>query len=167
MRPTTCWGVWLGLLSLYHLATLPHRLGAEEPPPERLVVDALCQALPSRCPPGAAQPPADDLQTHAAPLLEPAARVPLEDPLASACRYVGFQTEWVASKRDAGLSLSEVWRAARRVFARDLQWQSALAGGLGTLIYRAPQRSPAALRQTMEAACLASPLFWTDDRADW
>ena len=130
-------------------------------------MDAFCQALPSRCPPGAAQSPVDDLQTRTGPLLEPTASVPLEDPLASDCWYIGLQTEWVAFKRDAGLPLSEVLRAARRVFALDLQWQAALAGALGTLIYRAPQRSPAELRQRMEAACLAPPLFWTDARADW
>ena len=159
MRPTTGWGIGMGLLMLYHLGTRLHSPGAEEPSPERLVVDALCQALPSRCPQGAAQPTADALWPLEGPLLQPAASAPLEDPLASACRYVGFQTEWAASKRDAGLPLGAVLTASRRVFALDMPWHDALAGALGTLVYRAPQRSPAALRQAMEAACLAPPLL--------
>ena len=85
-------------------------------------MEALCQALPSRCPTDAGQSTADDLWTLDAPLLQPAASVPPEDPLASDCRYVGFQTEWVASKRDAGLPLGEAWLASQRVFARDLPW---------------------------------------------
>jgi hypothetical protein len=160
MQPPTWWGLGLGLLSLCPLVTLPQSLGAEAPAPERLVVEALCQALPARCPTGAGQTTADDLWTLDldAPLLQPAASTPPEDPLASDCQYVGFQTEWVASKRDAGLSLREVWLASQRVFARDLPWQDALAGALGTLVYRDPQRSPEELRQAMEAACLAHPL---------
>ena len=167
MRPTTRWGIGLGLLSLCHLGTLPHRLGAEEPSPERLVVEAFCQAIPSRCPHGAVQTTAADLWPLEEPLLQPAASAPPEDALASACRYVGFQTEWVASRRDAGLPLGEVLPASRRVFGRDRPWHDALLGALGTLVYRAPQRSPAALRQAMEAACLAQPLLWAEHRADW
>jgi hypothetical protein len=167
MRPTTCWGLWLGLLSLCHLVPLPPSLGAEEPSLERLVVEALCQALPSRCPTGTAQTTADDLWTLDGPLLQPAASAPLEDPLASACRYVGFQTEWVASKRDAGLPLGEALRASRRVFALDTPWQDALAGALGTRVYRAPERSPEELRQAMEAACLAHPLLWAERHSAW
>src|SRR5262245_39147912 len=105
MRLPTWWGLGIGVLLLCHFGTRPPRLGAEELAPDGLVVDALCQALPSRCPPGAAQPPVDDLQTRAGPLLEPTASVPLEDPLASDCWYIGLQTEWVAFKRDAGLPL--------------------------------------------------------------
>jgi hypothetical protein len=167
MRPTASWSLGLGLLSLCHLVTLPHHLGAEDTSPERLVVAGLCQALPARCPLGAGPTTADDLRTLAGLLLQPAARAPSEDPLASDCQYLGFQMEWAASKRDAGLPLGETWLASQRVFARDLPWHDALAGALGTLIYRAPQRSPAALRQTMEAACLAPPLVWTEDHADW
>ena len=147
------------LLLLCHLGTRLHSLGAEEPSPERLVVDALCQALPAHCPQGAAQTTADALRTLEGPLLQPAASAPPEDPLASACRYVGFQTAWVASKRDAGLPLGAVLTASRRVFALDRPWHDALAGALGTLVYRAPQRAPAELRQAMEAACLAHPLL--------
>jgi hypothetical protein len=157
----------MGLLSLCHLVTLPHRLGAEETSPERLVVAALCQALPSRCPLGAGQTTADDLWTLAGLMLPPAASAPPEDPLTSDCQYLGFQTEWVASKRDAGLPLGEAWLASQRVFARDLPWQDALAGALGTLVYRAPQRSPTELRQAMEAACLAQPLRWAERRFAW
>jgi hypothetical protein len=157
MRPITWWGLGIGLLSLCTLVPLLQSLGAEETSPEHLVVAALCQAIPARCPTGAGQTTADDLWTLAGLLLQPAARALPEDPLASDCQYLGFQTEWVASKRDAGLPLGEVWRASQRVFARDLPWQDALAGALGTLVYRAPQRSPAARRQAMEAACLAQP----------
>jgi hypothetical protein len=157
----------MGLLSLCTLVTLPQSLGAEETSPERLVVAALCQALPARCPTGAGQISAADLRTLAELLLQPAAPAPPEDPLASDCQYLGFQTEWVASKRDAGLPLGEVWRASQRVFARDLPWQDALAGALGTLVYRAPQHSPEALRQAIEAACLAQPLFWAERRSAW
>jgi hypothetical protein len=78
-----------------------------------------------------------------------------------------LQTEWVASKRDVGLPLGEALRASQRVFALDMPWQDALAGALGTLVYRAPQRSPAELRQAMEAACLAQPLLWTERRSGW
>jgi hypothetical protein len=120
-------------------------------------VEALCQALPSRCPTGAGQTTADDLWTLTELLLQPAASTPPEDPLASDCQYLGFQTEWVTSKRDAGLSLGAAWLASQRVFAHDLPWHAALAGALGTLVYHAPQRSPAELRQAMEAACLAQP----------
>jgi hypothetical protein len=157
----------MGLLSLCHLVALPHRLGAEETSPERLVVAALCQALPSRCPTGAVPTPAADWRLLDEPLLPPAASAPPEDPLASDCQYLGFQTEWVASKRDAGLPLGEVWRASQRVFARDLPWQDALAGALGTLVYHAPQRSPEELRQAIEAACLAQPRHWAERRSAW
>jgi hypothetical protein len=102
MRPTTCWGIGLGLLLLCHLGTRPPSLGAEEPSPEHLVVEALCQVIPSRCPQGTTQTTADDLRALDGPMLQLAASTPPEDPLASACRYVGFQTEWLASKRDAG-----------------------------------------------------------------
>src|SRR5262245_30062922 len=157
MRPTTSWGLGMGLLSLCYLVTLPHSLGADETSPEHLLVAALCQALPARCPTGAGQRTAADLWTLAELLRQPATSMPPEDPLASDCQYLGFQTEWVASKRDAGLPLGEVWLASQRVFARDLPWHDALAGALGTLVYRAPQRSPTELRQAMEAACLAQP----------
>jgi hypothetical protein len=167
MRPITCWSLGLGLLSLCHLGPLPHSLGAEELSPERLVVAALCQAIPSRCSHGAAQTTADDLWPLAGPLLQPAASAPPEDPLASDCRYIGFQTEWVASQRDVGRPLSEALSSSRRVFARDRAWHDALAGALGTLVYRAPQRAPAELRQAMEAACLAHPLRWAEPLADW
>jgi hypothetical protein len=167
MRLSTWWRVGLGLLLLCHLGTRPHSLGAEEPSPERLVVDGLCQALPSRCLHGASLSTADDLWIHVEPLLEPAASAPPADPLASDCQYIGFQTEWVASKRDAGLPLDEAWLASQRVFASDLPWQDALAGALGTLVYRAPQRAPAELRQAMEAACLAQPLRWAERRFAW
>jgi hypothetical protein len=167
MRPPTGWGLGLGLLMLCHLGTRPPSLGAEEPSPERLVVDAFCQAIPSRCPHGAVQTTAADLWLLDDPLLQPAASAPPEDALASACRYVGFQTEWVASRRDAGLPLGDALPASQRVFGRDRPWQDALFGALGTLVYRAPQRSPAALRQAMEADCLAHPLLWAEHRADW
>ena len=98
---------------------------------------------------------------------QPATSAPPEDPLASDCRYVGFQTEWIASKRDAGLPLGEALAASRRVFARAMPGQEALFGALGPLVYRAPQRSPAELRQVMEAKCLAHPLRWTERRSDW
>jgi hypothetical protein len=157
----------MGLLSLCHLVALPHHLGAEATSPERLVVAALCQALPARCPTDAGQSTVDDLWPLAELLRQPATSTPPEDSLASDCQYLGFQTEWVASKRDAGLPLSEVWRASQRVFARDLPWQDALAGALGTLVYHAPQRSPEELRQVMEAACLAQPLRWAERRSAW
>jgi hypothetical protein len=118
MRPTTCWSLWLGLLSLCHLGTLPPSLGAEEPSPERLVVAALCQAIPYRCPQGAAQTTADDLWTLDGLMLRLAVSAPPEDSLASDCRYVGFQTEWIASKRDVGLPLGAALLAARRGLAR-------------------------------------------------
>src|SRR5262249_9685251 len=102
MRRITWWGRWIGLVSLGSLIPLLHSLGAAEPLPERLAVEALCQAMPSRCSPGATQTPADNLWTCDGHTLQPADSAPPEDPLASACWYVGFQTEWVASKRDAG-----------------------------------------------------------------
>jgi hypothetical protein len=157
----------MGLLMFCHLVPLLHSLGAEEQSLECLVVEALCQAIPSRCPQGAAQTTADALWTLDGPMLPPAASAPPEDPLASACRYVGFQTEWVASKRDAGLPLGEAWTASRRVFALDRPWQYAIYGALVTLVYRSPQCSPAALRQAMEAECLAHPLLWTERRSAW
>jgi hypothetical protein len=155
------------LLLLWHLGTLPPSLGAEAPAPACVVVEALCQALPAPCPHGAAQSTAADLGPLTGLRLQPGGSAPPEDPLASACRYVGFQTEWIASKRDAGLPLGEVVLTAQRVFAGDRPWQDALYGALGTLVYRAPQRSPAALRQAMEAACLAHPLLWTEGRVAW
>ena len=167
MRPTTCWGIGLGLLLLCHLGTRPPSLGAEEPSPEHLVVEALCQVIPSRCPQGTTQTTADDLRALDGPMLRLAASTPPEDPLASACRYVGFQTEWLASKRDAGLPLGEVLPVSRRVFAIALPWQDALYDTLGTLVYHAPQRSPAELREAMEAACLAQPLLWAERRSAW
>src|SRR5262249_55872638 len=108
MRPTTWWGLWIGFWSLCGLVTLLHNLGAEELSPERLAVDVLCQAMPSRCPQGAAQATADDLWLCDWYTLQPAASAPPEDPLASLCRYVGFVTEWAASKRDAGVTLGTV-----------------------------------------------------------
>jgi hypothetical protein len=144
-------------------------------------VEAFCQAVPSRCPTGAAQTTADDLWildgltlSSAEDLwaledltLPPGATAPPEDPLASQCQYVGFQTEWLASKRDAGLPLGEVLAASRRVFAPDLPWHDAIFGAMATLVYRAPQRSPEELRQAMETTCLGHPLLWTDHCADW
>ena len=164
---TTWWRVGLGLLLLCPLGTRPNSLGAEERSPEHLVVDGLCQALPSPCLHGAPLLTAADLWIHVAPLLEPATSAPPEDPLASDCRYIGFQVEWVASKRDAGLPLGEVVRAAWRVFMLDRPWPYALYGALGTLVYHAPQRSPAELGQAIEAACLAQPLLGTERRAAW
>ena len=117
-------------------------------------MEAFCQAIPSYCPNGAAQTTADDLRTLDEPMLQPAASAPPEDPLASDCRYVGFQMEWVASKRDAGLPLGEVVRAAWRVFAFDRPWPYALYGALEILVYHAPQRSPAELGQAIEASCM-------------
>jgi len=161
--------------------TLLPSLGAEAPSSPRLAVDALCQALPSRCPPGDAQPPAEALWVldgftlpSAEALwaiedltLPPGASAPPAEPLASQCQYVGFQTEWLASKRDAGLPLDAVLAASRRVFAPDLPWHDAIFGAMATLVYRAPQRSPAELRQAMEAACLVQPLLWTEPSAEW
>ena len=69
MRPTTSRGLGMGLLSLCTLVTLLQSLGAEETSPERLVVAALCQALPARCPLGTGQTTADDLGTLAGLLL--------------------------------------------------------------------------------------------------
>ena len=71
MRPTTGWGLGMGLLMLCHLGTRLHSPGAEAPSLERLVVDALCQALPSRCPQGAAQTTADALWTLEGPCCSP------------------------------------------------------------------------------------------------
>ena len=167
MRPTTWWGLWIGFWSLCGLVTLLHSLGAEELSPERLAVDVLCQAMPLRCPHGVAQTTADDLWAYDWYTLQPAAGAPPEDPLASACRYVGFQTEWAASKRDAGLSLGKALAASRRVFVLDMPWHDAIVGAMATLVYRAPQRSPAELRQAMEAACLVQPLLWTDRCSAW
>jgi hypothetical protein len=130
-------------------------------------VDGLCQALPSHCLHGAPLTTADDLWIRAEPLLEPAASAPPEDPLASDCRYVGFQMEWIASKRDAGLPLGAVVSAAWRVFALDRPCPYALYGALGTLVYRFPQRSPAGLRQALEAECLALPLLGTERHSAW
>jgi hypothetical protein len=82
----------------------------------------------------------------------------------------GFSREalpQVAAERDAGLPLGEVWLASQRVFARDLPWHDALAGALGTLVYRASRRSPAARRQALEAACLAQPRRWAERRSAW
>jgi len=154
-------------VSLGSLIPLLHSLGAAEPLPERLAVEALCQAMPSRCSPGATQTPADNLWTCNGHTLQPADSAPPEDPLASACWYVGFQTEWVASKRDAGLPLGEVLAASRRIFAPDLPWHDAIFGAMATLVYRAPQRPPAELRQAMEAECLVQPLLWTDHCSAW
>ena len=123
--------------------------------------------MPSRCPTDAAETTADDLWTRDGLTLPSAASTPPEDPLASDCRYVGFQTEWVASKRDAGLPLGEALAVSRRVFTPDLPWHDAIVGAMATLVYRAPQHSPAALRQAMEAACLRHPLLWTERRSAW
>ena len=159
--------MWMGVVSLCSLVTLLHTLGAAEPSPERLAVDVLCQAMPPRCPHGVTQTTADDLWAYEWYTLQPAAGAPPEDPLASACRYVGFQTEWAASKRDTGLSLGKALAASRRVFVFDIPWHDAIVRAMATLVYRAPQRSPAELRQAMEAACLAYPLLWMDHPADW
>ena len=167
MRFAIRWGRWIGFWSLCGLVTLLHNLGAEELSPERLAVDVLCQAMPLRCPHGVAQTTADDLGAYDWYTLQPAASAPPEDPLASACRYVGFQVESVTSKRDAGLPLGKVLAASRRVFAPDLPWHDAIFGAMATLVYRAPQRSPAELRQAMEAACLVQPLLWTEPSAEW
>jgi len=93
--------------------------------------------------------------------------MPPEDPLASLCRYVGFVTEWVAFKRDAGVPLGAVLAASRRVFVLDMPWYDAVTGAMAILVYRTPQRSPAELRQAMEAACRVQPLLWTEPSADW
>ena len=154
MRSATRWRRWLGLVSLCGLVTLPQSLRADDQAPACLAV-------------AACWPTGDDLWPGEGLPLRPAVSVPLEDPIASACRYVGFQAEWVASKRDAGLPLGEVVRTAQRVFAGDTPWLYALAGALGTLVYHEPQRSPAALRQALEAACLAPPLLWTAGCAAW
>jgi hypothetical protein len=130
-------------------------------------VEAFCQAIPYHCPKGAAHTTAAELQPLGGQLLQLAASAPPEDPLASDCRYVGFQTEWMASKRDVGLPFGVALAASRRVFALDTPWPYALYGVLGILVYRAPQRSPAELRQAMEAACLADPLLWAERSADW
>ena len=121
---------------------------------ERLEVEAFCLAMLSRYPTGAAQATADHLRTLDGPPLPPvlspprqgptprhtpqapdppAASAPPEDPLASDCRYVGFQTEWIASKRDAGLPLGETLAASRRVFPRDMPGPDTIVGALGPL----------------------------------
>jgi hypothetical protein len=164
MRPQTWWGRWIGVVSLCSLVTLLHTLGAEESSPERLVMDVLCQAMPWHCPQGVAQTTLWAYDWHT---LQPAAGVPPEDPIARVCRYVGFQTEWVASKRDAGLALGKALTASRRVFVFDMPWHDAIVSAMATLVYRAPQRSPAELRQAMEAACLGHPLLWMDHPSDW
>jgi hypothetical protein len=146
-------------VSLCGLVTLLPSVGAEEPSPERLAVDVLCQTMPWRCPQGAAQTTIDTLWTCEWDTLQPADSVPPEDPLASECRYVGFQTEWAASKRDAGVPLGAVLAASRRVFVLDMPWQHAVTDAMATLVYRALQRSPAELCQAMEAACLVRPLL--------
>jgi hypothetical protein len=110
---------------------------------------------------------ADDLGTLAWDSLHPAVSTPPEDPLASTCRYGGFQTEWVASQRDAGLPLGKALAASRRVFAPDMPCHDAIVGAMATLVNRAPQRSPAELRQAMEAACLGQPRLWPERLADW
>ena len=146
-------------MSLCGLVTLPHSLRAEEKTPACLAVEACC-------PTGAAPATVDDLWPCEGLTLQPAVSAPLEDPIASACLYVGFQAEWVASKRDAGFPFGAALAAYRRVFAVDLPWQSAIPVALGTLVYHAPQCSPAELRQVMEAACLMHPLRWAGHRAD-
>src|SRR5262249_14767244 len=98
--------------------------------------------MPSRCPHGVAQTTADDLWAYDWYTLQPAASAPPEDPLASACRYVGFQVEWVTSKRDAGLPLGKVLAASRRVFAPDLPWHDAIFGAMATLVYRVLPSAP-------------------------
>ena len=100
-------------------------------------MDALCQALPAHCPQGAA-PPADALQPLEGPLLVPAASAPPEDPLASACRYVGFQMEWVASKRMRASARRGLDRLAARLRARQAVATPSL--GLGPLV--APRARP-------------------------
>ena len=181
MRLTTWWTMWMSFVSLCGLVPMLHSLGAEEPSPERWTVDTLCQAMPSRCTPGDAQlppdalwvldglpfPPAEDLWALEDLTLPPGASAPPADPLASQCQYVGFQTEWLASKRDAGLPLGEVLAASRRVFMPDLPWHDAIIGAMAILVYHAPQRSPAELHQAMETACLVRPLLWTEPSADW
>ena len=167
MRQTTWWGRWIALVSLCGLVTLLPSVGAAERSPERLAVDILCHAMPWRCPHGAAQTTADALWTCAWDTLQPAASAPPEDPFASLCRYVGFVTEWVAFKRDAGVRLGAVLAASRRVFVPDMPWHDAVTGAMATLVYRATQRSPAELRQAMEAACLVQPLLWSEPIADW
>jgi len=92
---------------------------------------------------------------------------PPEDPIASPCRHVGFQTEWIASKRDAGIALGKALATSRRVFVLDMPWHDAIAGAMATLVYRTPQRSSEELCQAMEAAYLVHPLLWTDHRSAW
>jgi hypothetical protein len=64
--------------------------------------------------------------------------------------------QWVASKRDTGIPLSEALVASRRVFALDMPWHDAIFRAMATLVYRAP---PAELHQAMEAACLVHLLL--------
>ena len=154
-------------MSLCGLVTLLPSVGAAELSPERLAVEVLCQAMPWRCPHGTAQTTTDTLWTCAWDTLQPADSAPPEDPLASLCRYVGFVTEWVAFKRDAGVPLGAVVAASRRVFVFAMPWHDAIVSAMATLVYRAPQRSPAELRQAMEAACLVQPRLWTEPSADW
>ena len=141
MRPSRWWALGVSLLSFCHLGIQPARLDAQVTGADLWSIDALP--------------------------LESEASVPPEDPRASTCRYRGFQAEWLASKRDAGLALETVARAVQRLFARDHPWDAAVAAALGPLVYRHPQRSPAELRQVLEAACLASPGLWTDPDAVW
>jgi len=147
----------MGLLSLWSVVALLYSLGVEERSPVRLAVAALGQTSPSCCLTDAAQATADDLRIRPGPPLEPAVSAPPEDAYVSTCRYVGFQTEWVASKRDAGLPLDAVVAAAQRVFAHDRPGYDAVVETIGALVYHARQRTPAALRDDVEAACLARP----------
>src|SRR5262245_24327741 len=48
-----------------------------------------------------------------------------------------------------------------------MPWHDAIFGAMATLVYRAPQRPPAARRQAMEAACVAQPRCWAEPLADW
>src|SRR5262249_5089924 len=144
-------------------------------------LDMLCQAMPSRCTTGDTQPPADALwvldgltlpSAEALWALEdltlpPGASAPPAEPLASQCQYVGFQTEWLAAKRDAGLPFGAVLAASRRVFAPGLPWHDAIFGAMATLVYRVPQHAPEELHRAMEAACRVHPRLWTDHCADW
>src|SRR5215510_12557143 len=88
MRPTIRWGMWISFVSLCGLVPLLQSPRAAGQSPERLDVAVLCQAMPSRCPQGVAQTPADDLWTYDGPMLQLSASAPPEDPIASDCRYV-------------------------------------------------------------------------------
>jgi hypothetical protein len=137
----------LGLVSLCGLVAVLPSLRAEPPVLTFLTV-------------GTDQHTPEDWPTRERPLLQPATSAPPEDPHVSACRSVGFQTEWVASKRDMGIPLEAVLAAAQRVFAHNQpehDEDAARMETIATLVYLDPQWTPAELRDAVEAACLAWP----------